>query len=587
MKDEQSADEGDLTPQEKATRQQQAIVTGRRWLRLSIRTVFVLMLVCAIGFAWYSRRLREDEASEVVPTTWDIESGKNVKWRTKLGSVAHATPLVSGGKIFIGTNNQGGYIPRFPKDIDLGVLLCLDEKTGKFLWQASNKKLDIGRVGDWPLQGVCSTPRVEKNRLWYVTNRCEVVCLDTEGFYDGENDGPYKSEKSEETNEADIVWKFDMRKRLGVFPHNMSASSIVVAGPRLFVVTGNGVGETHLQPKNPAAPSFLCLHKETGAALWYDNSPGANILHGSWGSPTYSRFKGVPQVIFPGGDGWLYSFDPRGQNGKSKLLWKFDCNPKSSKWQNSRGNRNNLLRHPVIYRGRIYVSVGQEPEHGEGEGHLWCIDPNRRGDVSPRLVYHKSNTTVPMKHRRQQAFDPNSPDESTVPNPNSAVIWEFHGEDTNKDGKLVFEERFHRCLNSVAIKNDLVIAADFSGLVHCFNAESGKRYWTHDVLANVWAAPLIAGEHVFVADADGDVAIYKLSRDPQVAMKNGHPIAEIIMPSSVYATPVVSKNVLFIANRSELFAIHEDGVATPNVQTPPQKQAAGSNATNGGNNVNK
>jgi hypothetical protein len=35
----------------------------------------------------------------------------------------------------------------------------------------------------------CSTPAVDGDRLWYVTNRGEVVCLDTAGFADGEDDG--------------------------------------------------------------------------------------------------------------------------------------------------------------------------------------------------------------------------------------------------------------------------------------------------------------------------------------------------------------------------------------------------------------
>jgi len=31
---------------------------------------------------------------------------------------------------------------------------------------------------------------VEGDRLWFVTNRGEVICLDTKGFSDGEDDGP-------------------------------------------------------------------------------------------------------------------------------------------------------------------------------------------------------------------------------------------------------------------------------------------------------------------------------------------------------------------------------------------------------------
>jgi DNA polymerase-3 subunit gamma/tau len=44
-----------------------------------------------------------------------------------------ASPALSGGKIFIGTNND---VPRDPKHQgDRSILMCLDEQTGQFLWQ--------------------------------------------------------------------------------------------------------------------------------------------------------------------------------------------------------------------------------------------------------------------------------------------------------------------------------------------------------------------------------------------------------------------------------------------------------------------
>ena len=72
---------------------------------------------------------------------------------------------------------------RYPATVDLGVLLCFAEPDGKFLCCIPTK-VATGRVHDWPLQGICSTPLVEDERLWYVTSRGEVVCLDTKGFHD-------------------------------------------------------------------------------------------------------------------------------------------------------------------------------------------------------------------------------------------------------------------------------------------------------------------------------------------------------------------------------------------------------------------
>src|SRR5205823_4777726 len=128
-----------------------------------------------------------------LPDDWDVGQNTNIKWVAKLGTRAYGGPTVSGGKIYVGTNN---YAPRNQRDtrlrkdgkrepIDKGILMCFEEASGKFLWQHVNEKLPSGQVNDWPHEGVCSTPAVEGDRVYYVSNRCEVVCLDANGFADG------------------------------------------------------------------------------------------------------------------------------------------------------------------------------------------------------------------------------------------------------------------------------------------------------------------------------------------------------------------------------------------------------------------
>ena len=46
-----------------------------------------------------------------LPTTWNTETGANVKWRATLGSQAYGGPLITGDKIFVGTNNQASATP--------------------------------------------------------------------------------------------------------------------------------------------------------------------------------------------------------------------------------------------------------------------------------------------------------------------------------------------------------------------------------------------------------------------------------------------------------------------------------------------
>ncbi|HVX63827.1 MAG TPA: PQQ-binding-like beta-propeller repeat protein [Pirellulales bacterium] len=491
----------------------------------------------------------DDETGE-----WQKDTAKNIKWVARLGSQSYGNPVVASGKVFVGTNNGAGWLKRYPATVDLGCLLCFNEADGKFLWQASSEKLPTGRVHDWPLQGICCAPLVEGDRLWYVTSRGEIVCLDVEGFHDGENDGPNKAEPNENKDEADVVWLVDMMGQLKVSQHNMCSCSITSAGDMLFVNTSNGVDEGHTTIPSPAAPSFLAVDKNTGKILWQDDSPGNNILHGQWSSPAYAVLGGVPQVLFGGGDGWLRSF--RGEateDGKPELLWEFDCNPKDAKYSVSgRSTRNHIIGTPVVYEGLVYIAVGEDPEHGEGNGHLWCIDPTKRGDVSSELAVKVDDREHPLPHRRLQAIHPED-GEIAVANPNSAAIWHYVGKDLNGDGELKdFEEQMHRTCGTAVIKNGLLFIPDFSGLMHCLDAKTGEAHWTHDLFAATWGSAMIVEDKVYVGDEEGKVTIFKLSPEKEI-------LAEVEMGNSVYSTPIVAHNTLFIANKTHLFAITPEG----------------------------
>ena len=138
------------------------------------------------------------------PTNWDVQAGENIRWSAPLGSQTYGTPVVADGQIYVGTNNSAGYLERYSKDIDLGCLLCFREADGKFLWQFSAEKLPTGRIHDWPLQGIGGAPLVQGERMWFVSNRWELVCLDTLGFRDKENDGSFQDEPVQAANEADV-----------------------------------------------------------------------------------------------------------------------------------------------------------------------------------------------------------------------------------------------------------------------------------------------------------------------------------------------------------------------------------------------
>jgi outer membrane protein assembly factor BamB len=425
-----------------------------------------------------------------LPASWDIKTGKNIKWKAELGTTSYGNPVVAGGKVFLGTNNENPKNPEIKGD--KGILLCLRESDGKFLWQAVSDKLESGMSNDWPEQGVCSSPAVEGNRLYYVSNRGELVCLDTEGFSDGKNDGPYQGEIYQGPTDADIIWKLDMMKELGVYQHNMANSSPIIWGDMLFLETSNGNDDSHEKVPAPLAPSFIAVDRNSGKVIWKDNSPGDRILHGQWSSPALGEVNGLAQVFFPGGDGWLYGFNAR----TGEKLWKFDLNPKDSVWPKT---RNDGIATPVFYEGKVFMATGQDPENGEGTGHMYSIDPAKSGDIT-----------------------------------DSGRVWHY--------GKI------RRSISTAAIADGLVYISDFSGFLHCLDAKTGNPYWTFDMLAAVWGSPLVVDGKVYLGDEDGDVRVFRAGKE----LKK---IAEMNMGGAVYSTPVPTNGVLYIMNRSQLFAI--------------------------------
>ena len=114
-----------------------------------------------------------------MPTEWDVEKGKNIKWVAELGSKAYGGPVIAGGKIFIGTNNAA---PRDPAGHGRQGHPHVLPRGGRQVPLAGGPRQAARRAGSTtgPTRASAPRPVVEGNRLYYVSNRCEVVCADTE-----------------------------------------------------------------------------------------------------------------------------------------------------------------------------------------------------------------------------------------------------------------------------------------------------------------------------------------------------------------------------------------------------------------------
>jgi outer membrane protein assembly factor BamB len=429
-------------------------------------------------------------AQDSPPLDFDAASGRHLRWSAPLGSYSYGGPVVVDGRIFVGTNNA---VPRdVQREGDLGVLLALSADTGEMLWQATHGKLH--QELDFPLQGVTSTPAVVQDRVYYVSNRGELVCLDAAGFADGENDGPFRDEKSAGPRDADVVWSLDLRAELGVVPHYMSSSTPAVLGDLVFTLTSNGIDERGGVPA-PEAPSFVAVDRLTGEVRWTDASPGGGLIDGQWASARVASLPGGPQVLFPAGDGRLYALAP----STGDVLWVHDGNRLDGGEAPERRHLNAFVASAVTAGERIYIPVGRDPEQGSAPGGIWCLEPGATAGAPE-------------------------------------VAWFYGGRD------------FGRAIADVAVSRGVAYAASLDGFVVALDAVTGELLWKHDVLAPVWATPQVFGDQLWIADTDGEIEVLAAGRE----LKR---LAEIRLASPLYRAPVWHEGILYVMTSERLHAI--------------------------------
>jgi len=470
------------------------------------------------GSAW-TRNLVSTEMG--LPGSFGPNSG--VKWSARLGSETHSTPIVSGGRVYVGTNNEE---PRDPKHRgDRGVLMCFNERDGSLLWQWVVPKREEDPYHDWPKTGFSSPVTVEGDRVYTVNNRGEVACLDARGLTNG-NDGPFRDEGvhmcPRGTNappspmtpgplDADVVWLCNLTAEAGIWSHDAAHSSILIHGDFLYVNSGTGVDNTHKRIRTPNAPSLLVLDKHTGKILARDDERIApDIFHCTWSAPSMAEVNGKPLVFFAAGNGWIYAFEPlrekppSGQVAKLKKIWWFDFDPAAPKENVHRFNTNrregpsNIYGMPVFADNRIYVAGGGDLFWGKNEAWLKCVDATKTGDIT-----------------------------------RGGELWSYPVE--------------KHVVATPTVHAGLIYLPDCGRKFHCIDAAAGKMVWTHDLLGEVWGSALVADGKVYLATRKGEVFVFAVGREKKL-------LHTVQLSAPISATPTAANGVLYLATMTHLYA---------------------------------
>ena len=430
------------------------------------------------------------------PVEWDTDSGRNISWVVELGNETYGRPVVAGDAVYVGTDNARRLNPDFQEEA--GVLMAFHAKDGTFLWQDVAPRVERG-LREFVLPSTTSAPYVDGQRLYYVTAQCQLRSLDTQGFRDGENDGPYRQEASQDHASGDIVWELDMCGRLGVFAHEATNSEVLPVGDLLMVSTSNGQNEGHTLVPSPRAPSLIAVDKRSGEVVWRAIGAGGQVLHGQWSSPAAADVNGRIQVLFGGGDGWLRAYDA----ASGHEVWRFDGNPKDARWQPRPRvfSRGSIIASPVVADGRVFVAMGQSPGHGNGPSLIHAINPNGQGDVTA-----------------------------------SRLLW------TSRE--------VGRVVGTPIARDGLLYVGDLGGTVHCLDAATGAHVWKHETGEAIWGSLLLAGNRLFVGNEAGTMTVLRAGRRKEL-------LAETQMDAALYSPPALVGDALYVATAIRLYLIAE------------------------------
>lgn len=494
-------------------------------MKLILRFLIVLFATAVFaadqpqfGQAWTRNMV---SAERGLPDAFDPKTGKNMRWTAKIGTDSYATPVVAGGRVYIGTNNND---PRDPNHrSDSGVLMCFDERDGHFLWQLVVPKREEDIYLDWPKTGLSSPPTVEGDRVYIMSNRGEVMCLDAHGMTNG-NDGPFRDEGAHmlpRTNapaepiapgpfDADILWLTDLPTQAGIWTHDGAHSSILIHGDFLYLNTGTGVDNTHRKIRTPDAPSLIVLDKRTGRIVAHDREQMApRIFHCTWSSPSLAKVDGKDLVFFAGGNGIVYAFEPitkaTSEVQSLKKIWQFNFDPDAPSDEVHRYTSNratgpsNIYGMPVFHDGRLYVAGGGDWFWGKNEAWLKCLDPRGTGDITT-----------------------------------NAVRWSYPlGRHT---------------MSTPAVHDGLAYVTDSMRMFHCVDTQTGKALWTQELGGESWSSALVADGKVYIGTRRGDFWVFAASREKQV-------LSKVELGAPIAATAVAANGTLYISTAKNLYSI--------------------------------
>ena len=279
---------------------------------------------------WRGPRGDGSSLEESVPTEWDGKSGQNIAWKTPIPGTGHSSPIVWQDRVFIVSCLS---------DQQERVLLSLDRKSGKVLWQTTVLKSPLENKHN--LNSHASGTPATDGKLVYVT------FLEIDGTMDvGGRRTPGEMVVAAYDFAGNEIWKV----KPGRFASVHGYCSCPVIFEDKLIVNGDHDGDGYI----------VALDKQTGKEIWKINRPNNTR---SYVTPIIREIAGRTQMILTGSK-CTASYDPR----TGRELWYLD------------GPTEQFVASPVYDGKYVYITAGF-PEY-----HILAIDPAGSGRLSDEAI---------------------------------------------------------------------------------------------------------------------------------------------------------------------------------------------------------
>lgn len=300
--------------------------------------------------------------SAPLPIKWNVATAENVLWRTPVPGLAHASPIIWNGRVYIATAVKPG-----KTDLKVGLygdiasanekepyqwrLLSLDKAVGKILWNQLAHEGMPKQPRHTKASQCNSTPATDGTNIVAIFGSEGMFCFDASGKLRWRKDlGP-----------MDAGWLY----RQSTVHWGFASSPIIHNG--LVIVQCDVLSEQYV----------AAFRVEDGHQVWRTRRNDV----GTWSTPTIETGEGRRQLILNG----------------YKHIAGYDLDTGNERWHLN-GGGDIPVPTPIVAHGLIYLTSA----HGKYRP-MRAIRPEAKGDITPASI-EQTNAAIGWAHARQGSY---------------------------------------------------------------------------------------------------------------------------------------------------------------------------------------